>query len=263
VVDGPRAGVSASRNAGVAVARGDVLAFLDADDAWRPTKLARQLPVLAEDPATGAVGCANLVHDGHGRTLTTRFYPNLPDDRVQRMRGIALRALWVGGSNSGCVMWRRVFDAVGGFDDTLRAAEDWDLWLRVADRHLIRNVHQILVDICFHGTGTFRDPELMRINQERVLALGIARWPDVFDDATRRRLASLIDRDVAGELIGHARWIDAARFFARSLRGRPWQPLVWTAIGHTAVNAVRSATRDAVATATARAGRDGTVRRDR
>jgi glycosyltransferase involved in cell wall biosynthesis len=263
VVDGPRRGVSATRNAGVAVARGEVLALLDADDAWRPSKLARQLPLLEEDPTVGAVGCANHVHDGAGRTIAVRFYPNPPDDRLARMRAIAVREVWVGGSNSGCLMWRAQFEDVGGFDETLRAAEDWELWLRVADRFAIRNVHQILVDICFHRTGTFRDPELMRINQERAFSRAIARWPDVFDDAIRARLAALIDRDVAGELTGVARHADAARFYARSLRSAPWQPAVWRAFGASTLSALRSATRDVVARATGRASRDETNRPDR
>jgi glycosyltransferase involved in cell wall biosynthesis len=69
VVAGTGAGVSAARNFGLSQAKGDVIAVLDADDEWLPTKLARQLPVLAEDPAVGVVGCANVAWRGDGRHL--------------------------------------------------------------------------------------------------------------------------------------------------------------------------------------------------
>ena len=63
------------------------------DDEWLPNKLARQIPMLHEDPAVGVVGCANVVWRGDGRHIRTRFFPNPPDDRVERMRQIVDSAL--------------------------------------------------------------------------------------------------------------------------------------------------------------------------
>jgi glycosyltransferase involved in cell wall biosynthesis len=239
VLHGTGAGVSAARNRGLAAAKGDVIAVLDADDFWLPTKLARQLPLLFEDPAVGVVGCANVVYRGDGSHLRTRFFPNPPDDRLARLRGIALRRAWVGSSNSGAVFHRRVIDTVGGYAEDLAAAEDWEMWLRVADKFLVRNVHEVLATIWFHGTGVFRNAELMRSAQEAAFAKARAAWPDAFDASTIRELRAMIERDVAGEMSRAHQWRDALRCYARSLYARPRQPEVWEAFVRTAVSSLR------------------------
>jgi glycosyltransferase involved in cell wall biosynthesis len=243
VVAGPGAGVSASRNTGIARAKGELLAVLDADDEWLPNKLARQIPMLFEDPAVGVVGCANVVWRGDGRHIRTRFFPNPPDDRVERMRQIALREAWVGSSNSGALMHRRVIDTCGGYAEDLVAAEDWEIWMRIGERFLIRNVHEVLAYVWFHGTGMFRDAKLMRTAQETAFAKVRSAWPDVFDADTVRQVRAMIERDVAGEMSREHQWLEAAQCYARSLRAMPVQPAVWGALARTTARAALTFTR--------------------
>lgn len=243
VLHTPRVGVSKARNTGWRAATGELIAFLDADDCWLPTKLARQLEVLAEYPHTIAVGCGNRVRDASGRELLTRFYPNPSLDRDERLRQIATRKAWVGSSNSGALIRRAVLDRVGGFDESLSAAEDWDLWLRLAALGEIRNVHEVLTEIHFHRTGTFRGSPIMEESQWRVHEKLCATWPEAIDDTTRRQSRALILRDAAGECLHNRDRRGAARRLLGSLWNQPRQPAVWDEVVRVVLGGVVGAVR--------------------
>jgi glycosyltransferase involved in cell wall biosynthesis len=121
-----------ARNAGLAAAAGDLIAFLDGDDLWEPEKLARQVAAL--DAAPEAALCYTLARyvDEADRPLPVRRPPVAIGGRV--FPALVAANLMILAS----VMVRRsALDATGGFDETLPVlgCEDWDLWLRIARRH--------------------------------------------------------------------------------------------------------------------------------
>jgi glycosyltransferase involved in cell wall biosynthesis len=124
----PNRGVSAARNAGIKRSRCEWLAFLDSDDLWKPKKLLRQKEELAQNP--GARLCYT---DEEWRK----------NDRWKNQKIIHSKySGWIYDkclplciiSPSSALMHRSVFDAVGLFDESLPACEDYDLWLRVCSR---------------------------------------------------------------------------------------------------------------------------------
>ena len=89
-------------------------------------KIARQLAVLGDNPDISVLGCGVEVLDLEGNKLREIVHPS-PGIGRTALLGLAVRASWVSGSGSGALIRRRVFDDVGLFDETLNAAEDWDM----------------------------------------------------------------------------------------------------------------------------------------
>jgi glycosyltransferase involved in cell wall biosynthesis len=191
-------GVSAARNAALARARGSFVALLDADDRWHPRKIEVQLAFMKQKVHLGCSGCG-LEHIAPGRPVDRTPGKRNAFDPRETLRLVALRKFWVTGSGSGAMIRRTVLDKVGVFDESLEAAEDWDLWLRIAAASTIDNVPEVLVSIHRHGTGMFRNAALMERNQWRVYHKAIAAWPDVIGSTDRRRIRALILADAAVE----------------------------------------------------------------
>jgi glycosyltransferase involved in cell wall biosynthesis len=157
VVSQENRGVSAARNAGIAAARGGLIAFLDSDDLWLPGKLAAQVAFFAAHPA--ALICQT-------EELWVRNGRRVNPGRRHRKRGglIFEPSLELCLVSPSAVMARReLFAAVGLFDEALAACEDYDLWLRVACRipvHLIETA--LIVKRGGHPDQLSRAPGLDR-----------------------------------------------------------------------------------------------------
>jgi glycosyltransferase involved in cell wall biosynthesis len=121
VVSQSNQGIGAARNAGFAVARGDLIAFLDADDLWTPGRLALQLATLERHPELSIVS-------GHVEQFHS---PELPPEVRQR---IHCPAHALPGYSFGAMLIRRAaFERVGPVSTTLHKAECVDWCMRARD----------------------------------------------------------------------------------------------------------------------------------
>ena len=125
---GSSRGVSASRNDGAAEAQGEWVAFVDDDDLWAPEKLALQVEA-ADTTGRPWVYTGSVNVDDQGRIVGGN--PPLPPEDVTRLIG---RQNVIPGGGSNVVVRRDEFERVGPFDVRLKNTEDWELWIRLADR---------------------------------------------------------------------------------------------------------------------------------
>jgi glycosyltransferase involved in cell wall biosynthesis len=122
-------GVAAARNSGVAMAHAPLIAFLDSDDLWAPDKVRRQFGFMREFPGCAISQTAEIwIRDGRRVNPGLRHLKRAGDIFIDSLRTCLI-------SPSAVMMRTDLFRALGGFDEDLAAAEDYDLWLRILIDH--------------------------------------------------------------------------------------------------------------------------------
>ncbi len=162
-------GLSAARNRGIIESTGEYIALLDADDMWLPAKLEKQVKFFSESNRVGIVSCGGYVVDITGETMKEILVFNYNDKLTFLTNLLFSNTVWGGGSSA--VVRRECFNNVGLFDESLRSAEDWDMWLRVAINYDIRFVELSLskIRVIQGSMSSSANAERMLINELHVL----------------------------------------------------------------------------------------------
>ena len=123
----PNAGLAATRNRGVSHASGEYISFIDADDLWTPDKLEAQFKALQVNPQAAVAYSWTDWIDESGQFLRPGGHISVNGDVFATL---LVRDFVESGSNP--LIRAEALAEVGGFDESLPAVEDWDMWLRLA-----------------------------------------------------------------------------------------------------------------------------------
>jgi glycosyltransferase involved in cell wall biosynthesis len=175
-------GLSAARNIGILHTDGEYIALLDADDFWEPEKLTRQMELFAQYPSCGMVFADYLIFNAQGIMARSRNADHY--DGQVNFRQLLTRFNFIYPST--VVIRREVFAQCGYFDESLRAIEDYDMWLRIARKFEIRGMKKTLAHVRVHGTNMSGNIPSMLEYENKVITKHIA---DLSWIAYRRRLA--------------------------------------------------------------------------
>jgi glycosyltransferase involved in cell wall biosynthesis len=162
--------VAAARNTGIQAARGNLIAFLDADDLWHPHKLELQMRYLADHPSVRLLAVDRLA-DG------AQHWPCLQDLTLLPARPITVEELVLRPhfAPSGVLVRKECFDTVGFFDSSLRNAEDYDMWIRIACRFPVVKLDVPLWWYRVHGANKSHVPARQEAAALRILEKNFAQ----------------------------------------------------------------------------------------
>lgn len=192
------AGSAVARNRGVLAAQGKYIAFLDSDDLWLPTKLEKQIALAEKRPE------AVLIYSDFNRTedpgeelvsgLARRKHRQIGEEFHSLLRDNFLHT-------SSVLARRDALAEAGMFDPKLINAQDWDLWIRLADVGPFAFVDEILTHYRLHPSQTVKT---LRFARNLVYAdeLMLARW-------SRDPIARPLVRTKLGEdlwMLGRREW---------------------------------------------------------
>ncbi len=168
-------GGAAARNAGIAASSGRWVSFLDDDDIWLPEKLETQIDVLNNNPGTMACTCSYRVFMPFGCKHSVHPPADVSLD-------ILLQANIMGGAST-CMCAGESLKRIGGFDEQLPSAQDWDLWIQLRLEGKIVSCNKVLV----HYDSHF-GPRITRNNRSRYAGLRkiYFKYRHLMDEHTRR-----------------------------------------------------------------------------
>jgi GT2 family glycosyltransferase len=236
VVRRPHEGLVATLNAGLSLARAELVARMDADDVALPERLERQLARLEREPALVCIGGAFELIDEAGRLFDRAFPPcDHATILARALRGESTI------SHSAATYRREVVRALGGYDEAARWVEDLDLWLRLSEHGALANLPELVSRVRHHQRSVSEQHAAEQLEQaKRVAGLASRRrgldaslvqprpWRPL--PGRRSRQLLFLGRARSAWRIGERR--TALRYAARALWMQPASLPFWRTLGH-------------------------------
>jgi glycosyltransferase involved in cell wall biosynthesis len=224
-------GASAARNTGVRAARGELIAFLDADDLWSPDYLAEQLKFIREYGCD--LACADAMIFGVSTDAGRSYMDSLMEAAPPAGRVTFLELVNADRSliTSGVVVRRELVLEVGLFDEALRNAQDFDLWLRLA-RHGARLAYQRKVLLSYRSRPNSLTGDAINSHQRELRVFDKIEQSYDFTPAERlevtaviRSRRALLEYELGKLYLAPRDFLRARESFAHANRlQRSWKP---------------------------------------
>lgn len=234
-------GGSAARNTGIGAARADWVAFQDSDDEWLPAKLERQFAAMARlGPETVGAYCGMIVlgrPEGDRPDPSELRYVPRPRFGVPVEGDLTFSLLRSGSliSTQTFLGRRAALEAAGGFDEALKALQDWDCFIRVAAQGPIAFEPEPLVIQRFSPNSLTKSSRNRALALTRVLEKNEAAFADMPEVLAAHCLSAAGGLRRAGDRKGARRWLAKAR------RLTPWSARLWARAALLGVDALRHA----------------------
>jgi glycosyltransferase involved in cell wall biosynthesis len=219
-------GVADSRNRGLSLARGEYVAIMDADDISLPDRLEKEVEFLDNHPATGIVGSAYISIDESGNeTMVVTF----PTDNATLQDRLLQHCCFHHGS---VLIRKECLEAIGGYRLDFKVAEDYDLFLRLAEGFEVANLAEPLYKyrVVTSSLSVHRKYEMDQLAE---LAKELAKerretgqdWLNTTEpQEAARRIAQRLPKNVIERLgalsYGYLFWAEAMHY-----RGQRWRAL--------------------------------------
>lgn len=188
LLNGPNQGLSAARNKGIRASSEAFIAFLDADDAWEPEKIAKELSVISNSPYSFVHTQARAI-DTSGQMIDVSLYKTNPNISPS-FDNIRLGIYPVVGSASSVLTRRELLFVAGLFDESQHfGGEDWDMWARLAQFGPVGLINEPLTRIrivpnSLQRSMSAEDRARSRLHSRIMVA---SHWQDDMDFLLRHR----------------------------------------------------------------------------
>jgi glycosyltransferase involved in cell wall biosynthesis len=146
-------GPNSARNIGILLSKSYYLAFLDSDDTWDEKKLEEQVKLFNKNNNLGLIYCSYDLIDSNDKKTNGKIV-NIDKNFQGNAYEFVIKSNKILGSASAVLIKKEVFSNVGLFDENLRFAEDWDMWIRISRKYEIDYSEKAIVHIRKHGNNT-------------------------------------------------------------------------------------------------------------
>jgi glycosyltransferase involved in cell wall biosynthesis len=229
------AGQANAKNKGIQKAKGEFIAFLDADDFWGKTKLEKQISQFHE-PQVGVVYSAVRYIDEQGNEVPFLHESTYLTPRSGKVTEFLFFDNFIPFSSS--VVRRECFERVGVFDESVKMGIDWDLWLRLSVNY---NFQFVDLPLLFYRQGhagqMSQNLELRHVCSDRIMDKFLIQNPGILTDEIilKAKVYTYLNR---GYYYRSKNVITSLEYYLKAIRSNPGHWGAWKGLTKTGLMAL-------------------------